>query len=216
MNAGLSNLRLLKDHVLPGNLAAGNTHDDRLLATGLGVAGLFESYCNRKFLYTVDDTVTFTGDRLMYYLPRYPMVSVGAIETRDDASTGWETYGTGLTALANYDERSGMIDFGAIIGDGRTRVRVTYTGGYWWDTSEDESEAQPSGSTALPSELQMLFWMQAKHYWQANDPMRIAMGMEPGKRNELGRMNLFGVLDPKSIAPVVAAALDKWRRWQVT
>lgn len=207
MNAGLSNLINLKEQLLPGSVLAGGKYDTLIAAVGLGVADGFDLYTNRRLAYSAADTVTFTGDRYGFYLPRYPIHAVSAIETRGDAATGWESWGTSLTDLYNYNAETGWVDFGGVLGASSLMVRVTWSGGYWFDTSEEGTGTLTTGATALPASLLLAFYLQCKELWSKMDPLRVSMSSNPEEGIALSKLDLV---------PTVKRTLDGYRRMQLT
>jgi len=162
MNAGLSNLITLKRELLLASDAAGTDYDAAVAALGLGVASMFESYCDRKLLRTVDDVFECPADRYSVVVPRYPIEAVNSVEMRDSIASGWEEQ---ADLPDNYLPEAGLVQFGAMPGVYPATLRITYTGGFWWDTSEDSSGTKPTGATAVPTALVSAWHLQCKFFW---------------------------------------------------
>lgn len=160
MNAGFSNLSYLKDRLLLASDAAGTDYDDAVLALGLAVAGLFESECDRTFARAVNDVYEAPADRSYVIVERYPVESVTTAEVRDNLTDGWKS-----ADLLNILPKSGMIYFNGDMGVYGSTARVTYTGGYWWDTTENNTGVQPNGSELVPQGLVLLWAQFCKYLW---------------------------------------------------
>jgi hypothetical protein len=162
MNAGFSNLTFLKSKLLLASDAAGTDYDAAVTALGLGVAGMFEAMTDRKFSRVVGDTHEAPADRCTVIVPRYPIESVTAVDLRCDMTTGWESQ-TGQPQ--NFNPTAGIVIFLYPLAYRGCTVRITYTGGYWWDTSEDSSGSLPSGATAIPQALVQAWVIACRFFW---------------------------------------------------
>ncbi|HAO80686.1 MAG TPA: hypothetical protein DCQ92_17280 [Verrucomicrobia subdivision 3 bacterium] len=174
MNAGFSNLDTLKQHLLAPALRAGVTYDVQLADLGLGMAGLIEQFCNRKFLRVENDTAVFTADRCEFLLPRTPLESVSLAELKIAETDGWVTQ-TDPNFIRSLNLTNGIVDCGPRdVGPYYGQVRFTFTGGYWWGMSEpndvDYPNNLPTGANILPGELKLAWLLQCKHVWQTIDP----------------------------------------------
>jgi hypothetical protein len=116
-------------------------------------------------------TCSFTADCDHFYLPRYPLEAVSLIERRDSIQTGWVTLDA--STIMQMRESSGMIAFGGTLGSYFSTLRVTYTGGYWYDTTEDGSGTLPSGATKLPDDLKLAWYLQCRKVWQSIDKLGV-------------------------------------------
>lgn len=130
MNAGLSNLFTLKSWLLPASMVAGTDYEPQIIAIGKGVAGQLERYCNRKFLRLVGDTFVCEANKYNLSLPRFPLEEVTTIELRETVADGWIAQ-TLSDVVFNQDESAGVLEFGVPPGAYLTKLRVTFTGGYW-------------------------------------------------------------------------------------
>lgn len=205
MNAGFANLYTLKSQVLSASLVSGTDYDAKLTAIGLGVAGLFEQYCNRAFRRVVADTVIFSAGRPNYYLPRFPLEAVTKLETRSLKSDSWTE---DTSQPASWNESTGLIDFGLTLGDAAMQVRVTYTGGYFWDEKEPADNgyptSQPSGSTALPEVLKLAWFLQCAEVWNKMDKLGLGLVNAPDKTTATGTLDF---------TPLVKEMLHPFRRF---
>jgi hypothetical protein len=211
MNAGLTNLATLRANLLPGSLGTDLTFNRDLLTVGQGVAGLFETHCNRKFQRVVNDVATFAGDRMHYFLPRYPIEAVTKLERRWSLSEGWVDAGVPTSSLWQLDEAAGQIRCAGIMGSHTTQVRVTYTGGYWWETYEPD-DAQfpvslPQYATALPEALRSAFLMQCDLVWDQRDKLNMGLVEKPQATSPIASV---------ALAPMVIAALSGYIRYQIS
>lgn len=192
MNAGLSNLDVLKRHLLAGSLAGESRFDGVILAIGLGVAGLFDVFCNRKLAYLAGAEVVFTGDRSHYVLPRYPLVSVASVTTRFSDADAWDA-ATGEPWSTH--PAAGVIRFAGVLGTELLQVRVVWTGGYWFETNEPEDAGFPAlgpvGAVYLPDDLRAAFLLQCEAVWGARDRLGTGLLSGEGTASGLGKLELL-------------------------
>jgi len=137
MNLTFGTLATLKAQLLPSGLTAGTDYDALIASLGRAVAGRFEQACNRKFARVVGDIFECPADRAHVVLPRYPIEEITAIALRTDMETGYVDQGSVNSLLLDLGLASGLVDFGAQFGPARSRLRITYTGGYWLDEFGD-------------------------------------------------------------------------------
>jgi hypothetical protein len=188
MDLGLGNLITLKRHLLSPAMQLQSDFDVVIADLGKGLAGQFEKFCNRSFARVASGTAEFSGDRDSVYLPRYPIESITKVETKASELTGWLEVTT--QAVQQIKETSGWLYFGGMLGDWTTRVRVTYTGGYWYDTSEAETTVIPVGATALPHDLKMAWALQARITWAGVDKLGNSIARGAQKMPELAPLDL--------------------------
>lgn len=207
-DCGLCNLDTLKRHLLAASLVADTTWDTTIAEIGAGVARSFDKFTNRKLAYAAGDTITFSADRDHFYLPRFPVVSVSLTEQKDDETTGYVTL---TDAYAVQDLPIGKLIFGSTLGTWQSVVRVTYTGGYWFDTKEPTDNGypttMPTGATALDGALKLAFLLQCAHVWDSRDKLGLGIGDKPGARSALADLNLV---------PEVKNAMQGFIRYQIT
>lgn len=191
MNAGLSNLTSLKAAVFPAALRAQTQWDAALTALGRGVADSLEGFCNRLFAYTAGDTFICEGNKLSICVPRFPIVTVTALEMRQSPAGAWVSLGTVDQAAVNLIEDAGIVQLGSIAGTYFERLRVTYTGGYFYETLEPTEggypTAVPSGSTAVPPDLLHAWHLQCQAEIEASGLLR-AVSAEPKPKVGNARM----------------------------
>ena len=203
MNAGFSNLTFLKKRLLLAGDAAGTAYDDAVAALGVAVAGYFEAACDRKFARAVNDTYECDAAKRFAVVPRYPLEAVTKIELRKTITEGWVEQ---TVVPVNFSKDSGVVTFSllpAVMGD---VVRITYTGGFWWDTTEDLTGTKPSGAEGLPHAV-LLAWVQAcKYLWDRGS-------IEERAKAGFGDTEIEGFITGESKWPeFVGAVLNKYRR----
>ena len=163
MNAGFSNLKTLKRELLLPADATKSDSDASVAALGLGVAAMFQVFCNRKFGSVVGDTFEIGADRYSLVVPRYPIEAISKVEVRYAISDGWVVQ-PGMPD--NYLPEAGLVQFCVPLGVWPNTARVTYTGGYWWDTGEVTPDTMPEGAWALPEDLRAAWVMQCRWFWE--------------------------------------------------
>ncbi len=183
MNLGLGNLASLKAFVLPEALGSETTFDARLQTIGKGVAAAMERECNRKFGRVVGEEFVCSADRSYVSLPRFPVEEVTKIERQDDLTTGYVELAA--NTLLNLDISVGMADFGYPMGIYRSLLRLTYTGGFFFEPLEPTDEGYPtsvpSGSTALPEDLRHAWLLQCQKHFEATRALSTAGVKEDNK-----------------------------------
>lgn len=173
-NLGLGTLNDMKASILPSAVVADTQFDVLLQEIGKGVAAAFENHCNRELGYSATATFECGADRSRISLPRFPIVSITSIEQRDTIADGW----TALTvndAIRNRYDAAGLLELGFVPGDGGSRLKVTYAGGYWFETKEPADIGYPTtqiaNTTALPADLKSAWLTQSAHHFQQRDLM---------------------------------------------
>jgi len=184
MNAGFSNLKALKRELLLSADLAKPDWDASIQALGLGVAAMFETYCNRYFNRLVDDTLEATADRYSLVVQRYPIESISKFEIRDSMQDGWEVI---PNMPDNFISQAGLVQFFTPAGYFPATMRITYTGGFWWDTSEDGSDVMPVGAFPLREDLRVAWVMQVRWFWERRSIIeRAKAGFENTKTQDQG------------------------------
>ena len=208
MDLGLGNLAELKARLLPASYT--QTGFDTVIAQiGRGVASMFDGYCNRSFGRVAGEKDYFTGDRFTWIVNRFPLEVVTTLEVRDSLDAGWVVQ-SGL--IINQQESAGLIQFGAALGNHYSQVRLTYTGGYWYDTTEDNTGTLPTGATQLPNDIKEAWFLACENVWLLRDKLGAKLvGGGSGASNLLG-LSLPGLDFP----PLVKAILDGYMRYQIT
>ena len=169
MNLGLGNLTELKAQLLAEALRSGTRYDARLIAVGKGAAAAIEQFCNRKFGRVVGDTYTGPADRTHCILPRYPVESISQVEFKSDETTGFVVQTD--NAYVALKSESGIVHFGASLGPHWSQIRITYTGGFWFDETEENNDTLPSGATALPQDVKLAWYLHCQTIWQTLDKL---------------------------------------------
>jgi len=178
MDLGLGNLATLKSTILAKSMQGDTDYDAFLTALGLGVARQFEKFCDRRFARVVGDQQEFTGDRLYYILPRYPIETITLAEVRYNLSEGYISQS--LTDLfVEQNNAAGLVEFAWMQGVTWTTCRITWTGGYWYDTTEDNSGTIPGGATALPEDLKLAWLLYCQEVWNKRDKLGLAIAEAP-------------------------------------
>ncbi len=209
MNLGLGNRTELKAQLLAEALRADTSYDDAIDALGKGVAAQLENYCNRKFGYVANDTYICAADRVHVYLPRYPFISISQVELKTDESQGWVVQTS--NTVVNQNTESGLVYLGASVGPYWGQLRITYTGGYWFDDSEDGTGSLPTGATTVPPDLKLAWYLQCKKVWEVNDPL--GLKILPSKENvQLAGLSLAGL----EWVPQAKAIADQFIRYAMT
>lgn len=164
MNAGFSSLTALKKAVLPAPMRAQTTWNDQLVAIGLGVAAQFGKATNRLLSRAVGATYVRDGECTAIILDRYPLETLTSLTIRRSQTTTEEdiTY-----YISNQFEKSGIIELQGFNGTHRDKITVTFTGGYWWDESEDASGTLPVGATLIPGDLVHAWHVQVQAVLEA-------------------------------------------------
>jgi len=211
MNAGLANLDTLKRHLLPESMIAQTNFDAKIANVGKGVASLLEKYCNRQFARVAGDKVEFTADRNAYWLPRYPVEIISAVEQKDSESAGYVALSD---AVQNSNLKTGQVWFAAQLGESWSWLRITYTGGYFWNELEPADvgypTAQPGGSTALPDDIKLAWLLQCGRVWELVD--KLGTNISPDKQIQFVTQSLAGL----ELIPQVKELLRGHIRYQIS
>lgn len=156
-------LSTLKAHLLAPAATSRTDFDTALGLIGLGVAMKFETYCSRKFAYTVGAVVTLPANQLVFSVPRFPIV--GSVTAVLQPGGGGAT--TTITGdISQTDKAAGLVHFTGMPGTVDDRVVITYTGGFWIPTGA-EGDTQPANSTELPDDLKLAYVEQCRAVAQA-------------------------------------------------
>jgi len=200
---GLGTLVQLKRFLLSAGIVAETTYDEVLTFIGKGVAAQIDRHCNRTFKRGVSITEDFRGGTDYLPLARYPVESIASIGLK---SSGESVFTTQADVIDTAALDTGCLLLTGYIGSERDQLRVTYTGGYWYDVSDDGSGSQPSGSTLLPAEIQMTWLYECQHVWEAAN--RLGITHIPQGDNALLNTRL-GILE---LSPMSKAVLEPYRR----
>lgn len=208
MNAGLGNLTTLKAHLLAASMQAATDYDTKILAIGLGVAGLIDGHCNRKFAYEVDAQEICTGDRDHYYVERYPFTVISHVEMRYFMTDNWTDIDSQPIQI---NEKSGLVHFGYMVGRAPLQVRITYTGGFFFETKEPADggypTAAPDGAALLPDAVRLAWLIQCAEVWNKTDKLGAGIAQAPDAQTKTGELEL---------SPIVKTMLRPFIRYQLT
>jgi hypothetical protein len=203
MDCGLGSLIALKRGVLPETLLAHTTFDQLLQSVGVGVANAFGHHCGRRFPRMVGDVYEFAANLDLVTLPRYPVEGVTKVELRARYGEAW-TEQTGV--IDNLAQTAGLLFLIGPLSDSRGLVRVTFTGGYWFDDSEDGTGVMPEGATALPETIRTAWIIQTK---------KIMEDLCPLWRQSVAAALPNQIADPsvEEFTPIVREMLRPFRRF---
>jgi hypothetical protein len=208
MNAGFSSLKKLKEQLLAEALRVDASYDAPILAIGTGIAGMFERHCNRKFERTENATFECSADRCQVVLDRYPVESVASVHLRASAIEGWVEQ-SGF--YQNWNAKTGIVYWGWFAGESWAQLKFTFTGGYWWDITEEGNDTLPAGAVALPPDLLLAWQLQCRAAWQAIDKI----GQDILKTGSSSNF-VTGTLAGLELVPQVEAMIQPYRRFQLT
>jgi hypothetical protein len=189
MDLGLGNLIELKRRLLPATMLAQTTYDGAVAQIGRGVAGLFDAHCNRQFARLAGAVEQFNAERMNYILSRYPIETITTVEERSDMTSGWIALAV-TDLIQNRDDSAGLLQFASVQGIYLDQIRVTYTGGYWYDTTEDGTGVQPVGSTLLPYDVKEAWFLQCQEIWDKRDKLGLSLIAKPETDSAVGKMQL--------------------------
>lgn len=206
MNAGLSNLATLKAHLLAPALAVSTDYDARITAVGQSVLGLFEQHTGRVFGYAAPDVVILPGRWSTIILERLPIQAITTIEARESEADEWVTQ---TDQVDYHSAKSGVVKFFAALTGHTGQIRVTYTGGLWWEPLEPTELAypttMPAGATAIPPALQAAWLLQCEHVWRQLDKLGTSITEATPAQ----------ALPPINLIPAVERQLAAWRIYQL-
>jgi hypothetical protein len=211
MNAGFTSLEVLKKHLLASALRNGLAYDEAMLALGLGVARMFDVFCNRKLTWSAADTCELSADRDSFILPRYPVVSVSKVELKESEADGWLEQADVVRVMS---AGSGLVYFGFEPGSHWCRVRLTFAGGFWFQpldsTEAGFPQAQPAGAALLPDDLVQVWLLQCRKVWESVD--KTGVGITKVGSGATFVTESLGGLD---LVPMVRSVLERYRRFQL-
>lgn len=204
MDAGFSSLAKLKQHIWPQNWQEVDVADDQLVALGLGIRGLFESFCGRPFVRTAGAVETFPADTACIQLALTPVETLTSVELQTERDGSWTNITTDVQRLS----KAGVVTLAAQAGTAGETLRVTFTGGYWWDTTENHSGSLPSGATAIPPAVQFAWFIQCKAVWASMETDSVKAAMQTGNLTALSNL-----INGAKLVPVVETMLTPFRRF---
>ena len=218
MNCGLCNLDTLKRHLLAGSLMGETKFDGVLAVIGLGVAGLFDTFTNRRLGWMESEIMTYSGDRPHMYLARYPIRQVRSVNMRYFQTDTWCEI-TGQPITVNFE--SGLVHFGYTLGRFPLQVQTVWDGGYWFETLEPDEEGYPSAGPEasddsnglparfflLPASVRAAFLWQCEAIWAARDKLGMGLVDKPEAQSAVGMLKL---------SPLVETILRPFVRYQLS
>jgi hypothetical protein len=195
VNAGFSNLDLLKKRLLAGSMQSGTQFNDVILAIGLGMAGLIEQFCQRTFAYQAGFVETFGADRVQFLLSRTPLIAVTLSEFKQDEPTGWVTQDSDYIRAIDIDNGVIYLDGHADPGLYFSQVRFTYSGGYFWESAEPDDAGfpttVPAGVCVLPAEVVLAWMLQCEQVWAKRDKLGIGLVDKPDEQSKIDELKLI-------------------------
>lgn len=197
---GLGTLLDLKTQIITAGQLTATDYDATIAAIGRGVAAAFDAHCRRIFKRGSAVTETFDADRDFISLSRYPVETITTIALQTDPDTGFVTQ-TGV--IRNRNDAAGIIHLSGPLGSFEDQIRVTYTGGFWYDTTVDGTGSLPSGATLLPYDIKLAWLLQSEHLWDKHDKLGISHTEPPDQRSTLTNVRLI---------PQVLDILNNYRR----
>lgn len=178
--------------------------DDTLVALGLGVADAIETHLDRKLGWAVGDIAMCDAQRIFVSVPRYPVSVFTAVEMQTTPTGAWEDISDQVTRFMH---SAGMVLFRVTPGSESATIRVTSTGGFWYDTDEEGNGEMPSGATALPASIFTAWAMQVQAQCNALD----LFGAQSGKDVLGSASNLL--TNAAAFIPAVVTMLKSFRRF---
>lgn len=169
MNSGFGSTTFLKTLVLPPQLRGRADWDEALALMGRGVVAAFQAITNRVFARLASAAYIRDAAVRTISVPRYPIETVASISLKLATEAAFTVQ---TEVVANTDLESGLIHLTQILGGHRDQVKAIYTGGWWWNTAEDESDAQPSGSNLVPDDVISAWAMQVQHQIEVTGLMK--------------------------------------------
>lgn len=204
MNVGFSSLTKAKALLLPAATRTNPMWDDQIITLGLTVAELIEGHCARKLAWVEGDTFETEANRIVISVPRYPVIEWTALEMQTEPGATWEDVSD---SILRYEAASGLLHFRTPPGDVSQTLRVTFMGGFYWDTTEDATGTAPEGAPALPNVFLSAWTLQMQAIAQAMDLFGAAAGKPQSKGNENTRLPLAELL------PIVQTMINPYRRF---
>lgn len=194
MNAGLGSLANLKASVLAIGLRESTEHDDALTALGRGVADMMQRFCNRRFERAVDDVLDSPAHVLSLTVPRYPLEGITSFQILPAGATQWED---AKDRISNWFDAAGVVLFTGVMGTPQDKLRLTFTGGYWFDDTDDGTGEKPEGAWSLPDGLQHLWHLQCQAVIERTDlltSLSAQSGEDGNAATALGSLTLLPIV----------------------
>lgn len=170
---GLGTLGQLKRFLMNAAEVESPTYDSAITMIGRGMSKLFSNRTNRVLRRSVDAMESCPAVRSGYRAKCAPIEEVSLFEVKYGEAYGWSTVPV-TSAIELIQPEDGLLRFyPAVMREGGL-FRITLTGGYWVDLSDDDSGSCPQGATPLPEDLRLAWLMQCQHIWLNRDNLGIA------------------------------------------
>ena len=212
-DCGLGTLGELKRFCITPAMTNANTFDVPLQFIGRGVAKSFNDAVNRRFKREVGVLEQFSFSRRNLCSIHTPIETITKMELKYSEAEGWIDLTTGLSlCLVDYIEGivrvpDDMWPISAQFQHGKPGIwRLTITGGYWYDPTDDGTGTQPAGSYLLPDDLKLAWLLQCQHLFINRDNLGITWspaGEVHDTRKSLASVNFI---------PVAKSALSNYHR----
>lgn len=201
MNAGFSSLARLKAQTLPPAMRERTDFDEQLKTLGIGVALMMQGFCDRLLMRKESDVLTTgTANNTVFSLPRYPLEEVVSVTLHTDVAAL-------ITAdVASVNKAAGLLHFHRPPGGQHDKLVIAYTGGFWWDTTEDDTGVMPEAAAPLPEDILTAFYLQAQHVCESKDLFGLVAASSGDKPKPV---QTSGV----QLLPMVQAILNPHRRF---
>ena len=194
-------LDTLKGYILPGELSTRDDWDTQITGIADGVARSFDRYCNRTFIRDTAAIDYFSADRPFVSLKNYPIESITEIAEK----TSYDgTFTAVENIISSLDEEAGLAYCNSNFGTRDTRLRVTYSGGFWVDTSDAQNGSLPSGATAMPEDILEAWRLQVSHELTLRDVLGVAAATQQANSQ----------IKEIALLPRVKEILGKYIRYQ--
>lgn len=185
-------------------LGIGAEFDSILTPIVAGVTGLFETYCNRKFIVPAAAVTEYLrGGIDLIQVECYPIVAITSVKEVYAPDTDFEA-AEALVADTDYRKLSGgktgiLQRLYLAWPDGLETVQVIYRGGY---TAAGSTPG--TGETAIPADLkEIAIQMACMLFKKRDEPVISGTGVSPGTASNP---------DPMELPPIVRVILDKYKR----
>lgn len=196
----LSSLTQLKAFLLPPAMRERTDFDEQLQVLGHGVQALMEGHCNRRFERVMGDLFQDAADKYVFSVPRFPIEEVTLVTLQTDVATDI------TDTVHRVSQKAGLVHLNAVPGCGDDGIDITYTGGFWWDTTEEQSGEMPGAATALPLDILTAFYQQMKAACEASD----LFGLQAASSDEKTKLPPRQDID---LVPMVKTILNPHRRF---
>lgn len=170
---GLGTLGQLKRFLMNAAEVESSTYDAAIAVIGKGVSKMFDYRTGRVLRRAEDAVETCPAYRSGYRAKHFPIESISRFEAKYNEVYGWADVVV-TSAVENIEYENGILRMYEAVMRDAGQFRITLTGGYWVDISDDDSGTLPEGATALPDDLKMAWYLQCQHIWLNRDNLGIA------------------------------------------